>query len=157
MRVRRKQGSIVVAQTGFESVAIAAMRRAGLRLTAPRVQVARALDQSERPLSAYGIHQEIIACGGKVDVVTVYRILQTMNELGLVHHIGIVDGYMACRLAETHTEESEHVVCASCGKVTELTVPEPVISSTREQIAVLGYRQQQTRVEILAVCPDCVA
>jgi Fe2+ or Zn2+ uptake regulation protein len=157
MRVRRQKGAIVVSQSGFEAHAVGRLKQGGFRITLPRVQVVRALSLAERPLSAYGIHQEIIASGARVDVVSVYRILETLSQLGLVHHIGIVDGYMACRLDETHDEEAEHVVCSECGRVTELTMPDGVLRATNGQLVALGYRPKQTRVEILAVCPECSA
>lgn len=108
-------------------------------------------------MTAYGIHQEIVASGAKVDVVSVYRILETLSKLGLVHHIGIVDGFMACRMEDAHQEEAEHVVCETCGRVTELVMPPIVITETNEQLKQLGFEVRQTRVEILAVCPDCSA
>lgn len=157
MRVKRRKGAIQVAQTGFEAGAVERLKQVGHRVTLPRVQVLRTLALAEKPLSAYGIHQEIIASGAKVDVVSVYRTLETLSKLGLVHHIGIVDGFMACRLNDTHEEEAEHIVCTSCGRVTELSLPEEVTQSTNIQLQALGYIPQQTRVEILAVCPDCVA
>lgn len=155
MRIRRQKGAIVVAQTGFEAFAIDKMKRAGHRVTVPRVRVVRTLSQAQRPMTAYGIHQEIVASGGKVDVVSVYRILQALSDLGLVHHIGIVDGYMACRLEDSHEEECEHVVCTECGRVTELSMPSSILDTAQEQLSLLGFAMKQTRVEILAVCPDC--
>ncbi len=144
-----------MAQTGFEAVAIKRLQQAGHRITVPRVQVARILSRADRPLTAYGVHQEIVANGGRADVVTVYRVLGTLVELGLVHHIGVVDGYMACSLNESHEEDTEHVVCTSCGRVTELPLPHEVAERTAAQLNELGYSHAQTRVEILAVCPAC--
>jgi len=112
---------------------------------------------AEKPLSAYGIHQEIVASGAKVDVVSVYRTLETLSKMSLVHHIGIVDGYMACRFDDTHEEEAQHVVCTECGKVTELELPPAVTDMTNRQLKDLGYVPRQTRVEILAVCPSCAS
>lgn len=146
-----------MAQTGFEAFAVERMKQAGHRVTVPRVRVIRTLSQAQRPKTAYGIHQEIVASGGKVDVVSVYRILQTLSDLGLVHHIGIVDGYMACRLQDSHEEECEHVVCSECGKVTELTMPESILDTTHQQLHGLGFAPKQTRIEILAVCPECAS
>lgn len=108
-------------------------------------------------MSAYGIHQEIVASGARIDVVSVYRILETLNKLGLIHHIGIVDGFMACRMDDVHQEDAEHVVCDNCGKVAELSLPPSVLNDTTLQLKALGYSVRQTRVEILALCPDCSA
>ena len=46
-------------------------------------------------MSAYAIHEKITGeMNGKIDVVSVYRILVTLQEVGVVVHIGIVDGYV---------------------------------------------------------------
>ena len=157
MRVRRRKGAIVVSQGGFEAGAVDRLKQAGFRVTLPRVQVIRTLAMADKPLSAYGIHQEIIASGARVDVVSVYRILETLAKLCLIHHVGIVDGYMACKLDDTHESEAEHVVCTECGRVTELPLPPAVTDTTNGQLMALGFSPKQTRVEILAVCPNCAA
>ena len=63
----------------------------------PRVQVIRTLGNSKKSLSAYEVHERIIQAGGKIDVVSVYRILSTLEEIGLIYHIGLVDGYFPAR------------------------------------------------------------
>ncbi|MBS1713282.1 MAG: transcriptional repressor [Armatimonadetes bacterium] len=155
MKVRRKKGAIVLPQTGFAGQAVALLQRHRLRITAPRLQVVRVLAKAETPLTPYGVHQEIVASGGKTDVVSVYRALDTLTGLGLVHHVGVVNGYVACRLEETHGDQAEHVVCSKCGKVRELTIPDEVLEATRRQLAELGLEAIETRLEILADCGDC--
>src|SRR5882757_8401730 len=81
----------------YEEHSLKELRTAGYRITMPRVQVIRALADTNTALSAYAIHEKIISSGGKIDVVSVYRILATLQEVGLIHHIGVVDGYFPCR------------------------------------------------------------
>src|SRR5205085_7033977 len=80
----------------YEEHSLKELRAAGYRITMPRVQVIRALADTKKALSAYAIHEKIISGGGKIDVVSVYRILSTLQEVGLMHHIGVVDGYFPC-------------------------------------------------------------
>ena len=156
MRVRRKRGTIQVAQTGFESEALAILKQKGFRVTLPRVQVLRILALSHKPMTAYAIHQEIAAMGSSVDVVTVYRILDTLKSLHLVHHVGLTDGYVACRLEDTHESDSELIVCSDCGKVTELEIPQEILLRSNDQLAALGFEPKLTKLEILAKCPSCL-
>ena len=78
----------------FEDRSLKELRQAGYRITMPRVQVIRALADSPKALSAYAIHEKIISSGGKIDVVSVYRILNTLQEVGLIHHIGDVTQFV---------------------------------------------------------------
>ena len=121
----------------------------------PRIQVVRTLAAARTPLSAYGIHDEILASGGRIDVVSVYRILDTLSSLGLIHHIGIVDGYKACSLGETHHDDSEHIVCESCGSIVEVEVPGSTREATYGQLQGLGFVPKNIKLEILAICASC--
>jgi Fe2+ or Zn2+ uptake regulation protein len=139
----------------FEKAALDRLRALGHRVTEPRKAVLRALASSPRPLSAYGIHEAVKSSGGKIDVVTVYRILATLSQIGLVHHVGVVDGYVACSLGSDHSEHAGHVVCEECGSVTEIDLSTTVLDAAHDQVVSLGYEPHETRVEVLALCRSC--
>jgi len=139
----------------FESIALSAMRKANLRVTMPRIQVIRILAKADRPLSPYAIHEAILAEGGRIDVVSVYRILAAMQELDLVHHIGSVDGYQACGM-DGHAEgETEHLICTSCGRVTEAHVPYATSEALQGQLKELNFVAEAIKVEVLGQCGTC--
>jgi Fe2+ or Zn2+ uptake regulation protein len=114
----------------------------------PRVQVIRALADTETALSAYAIHDKIISSGGKIDVVSVYRILSTLQEVGLIHHIGVVDGYFPCRIANCGQRRSEVVVEENTGSVVELAMPKSMIDAIEEQARAAGFEPTAIKVEI---------
>lgn len=141
----------------FEERAIVRLREHGFRITMPRVQVIRALAASNKALSAYQLHATILEAGGRIDVVSVYRILGTLVQLGLAHHIGVVDGFLACHIEHEHEHETEHLVCRSCGSVTETAVPELALRATREQLTGLGFDMDEVKIEVLGRCAPCAA
>jgi Fur family zinc uptake transcriptional regulator len=114
----------------------------------PRVQVIRALADTDRALSAYAIHEKIISGGGKIDVVSVYRILSTLQEVGLIHHVGVVDGYFPCRMQECEGKRSEVLVCEKTGTVKELLLPEDVVRILERQTREAGFEAIAIKVEI---------
>lgn len=146
-----------IGRSTFEQLAIDRLRAHGYRITRPRVQVVRALADSDQALSAYGIHAKIIEEGGRIDVVSVYRILTALADIHLVHHIGVVDGYLACRMDEDHSKQMEHVVCQQCGSVQELEVPAVAIEATEAQLKNLGFIPENIKIEVLGKCTDCSA
>ena len=91
--------------TQFEELALARLKSATYRITMPRVLVVRALASSQIALDPYGIHRKINAEGGKIDVVSVYRILATLSELGLVYQVGLLGGKYFRREA---TSDAKH-------------------------------------------------
>jgi Fur family transcriptional regulator, zinc uptake regulator len=132
----------------YEEHALRELRNAGYRITMPRVQVIRALADTNTALSAYAIHEKIINSGGKIDVVSVYRILATLQEVGLIHHIGVVDGYFPCRLPGSHGTRSEVVVCEPNMQVIELELPRAIIEAVEEQAKKIGFTPVAIKVEI---------
>lgn len=91
-----------------------------------------------------------------MDVVSVYRVLSTLLDLGLVHHIGLVDGYYACRADHDREHSTEHLVCDLCGCVTEL---EPESESQRglmARAADYSFTPRISRIEIIGRCAHCV-
>lgn len=72
----------------------AALRAAGLRATAARMQVLDAVDAAAHPLT----HAELAALPGLagLDEITLYRTLTTLGEAGLVHRVIGLDGVWRC-------------------------------------------------------------
>ncbi|HWD39007.1 MAG TPA: Fur family transcriptional regulator [Fimbriimonas sp.] len=132
----------------YEEHSLQELRSAGYRITMPRVQVIRALGDTKKALSAYAIHEKIINSGGKIDVVSVYRILSTLQEVGLIHHIGVVDGYFPCRMENCGGKRSEVVVFEETGDVAELKLPDSVVQAIEEQAEKHGFQANSIKVEI---------
>jgi len=141
--------------TSFEEVALSVLRSSGCRITKPRIQVIRTLAGSHRAQSAYSIHEQIVAKGEKVDVVSVYRILSALQELGLVHRVGIVDGFIPCRIDGEHVGRVQHLVCKLCGCVTELALPESSLDAAVSLSDSQGFAAEDIRLEMLGTCAHC--
>lgn len=155
MRERRSREPQVAANQAqieeakaYEEHSLRELRAAGYRITMPRVQVIRALADTKKALSAYAIHEKIISGGGKIDVVSVYRILSTLQEVGLIHHIGVVDGYFPCRMENCHGKRSEVMVCDETGDVMELRVPQEVVDAIEKQAQENGFETSTIKIEI---------
>ncbi len=157
MRSRPSGETEASSEQSFEKRVIERLREQGFRITTPRTQVIRALAHSNRALSAYAIHESIIAAGNRIDVVSVYRILSTLVELGLIHHVGVVDGYMACRMGEEHLAQTEHIICRNCGNVAELEFPIAVQQATSLQLREIDFEAITIKVEILGCCSACAS
>lgn len=148
-------GQRAVKVPDFVKVSTERLKDRGFRITRPRTLVIEALARANRPLTAQSLYDSITAAGSKIDVVSVYRILAALKELDLVHHIGIVDGYVACAFHAEHLGETQHVVCDDCGKVWELPLSPDVMKATNLMLEGKGMRARNVKVEILATCRQC--
>lgn len=139
----------------YEEIAVSHLKHIGLRITRPRKLVLKVLASSRKPLGAYQIREYVLREGGKIDVVSVYRILASLVEEGLAHHIGLVDGYLACTSGERGKHQTEHLVCRKCGCVEEIPVPNSALSEISASASRQGFFSESTRIEVAGTCSHC--
>ena len=139
----------------YESSAVDRLKQQGLRVTKPRKSVLRTLASTRRPLGAYQIRDRVHEAGERIDVVSVYRILASLVEAGLAHHIGSVDGYLACWSKHTGVHQTQHLICDKCGCVEEMPIPSSALSEIGVASSRFGFLTQLTRVEVTGVCSHC--
>ncbi len=144
-----------IAKTPYEDRAVERLRATGHRITTPRLIVIRVLSRATRALSAADIHREILAQNFRVDMVSVYRVLGTLAEIGLVHHVGLVDAYRACTSEDFHDENQEHLVCSECGGVTEIPFSPDLLAAANNQLRSVSFKPSLIKLEIRGICENC--
>ncbi len=129
----------------------AALRAQGYRLTPQREMVLRAVEHL-----GHGTPDEILAEVRKdsaaVNISTVYRTLELLEELGLVRHAHLTD--RAPTYHSTASPTHVHLVCRSCGGVTEVApeVVEPMTGTLREHY---GFTTDVGHLTVFGTCRDC--
>lgn len=132
----------------YEEHCLQELRIAGYRITMPRIQVIRALADATVALSAYAIHEKITESGGRIDVVSVYRILATLQQVGLIHHIGLVDGYFPCRIGDCPNKRTLVLIAEGSNFVYELPMSQSVISEIEAAATSAGYVAETIKIEV---------
>jgi Fe2+ or Zn2+ uptake regulation protein len=74
-------------------IAQEALKEGGLRMTSTRHAILQLIKEEEKYFTIEQIAEE--AGERKMDTVTVYRIMQAFEELGLVHKLLSVNGFVA--------------------------------------------------------------
>jgi Fur family ferric uptake transcriptional regulator len=124
----------------------AALRRAGSRLTTPRRLVLEALFEARGLLTAEQI------AGGKLDITSVYRNLEKLEELGVVRHVHVAHGPSVYGLLGDG--EREYLACERCGNV--VAVEPEQLDRVRAVIRDdFGYEARFTHFPIHGRCADC--
>ena len=94
------------------------IRKAGLKVTLPRLKILQILESStQRHLSAEEVYKELLASGDDVGLATVYRVLTQFEAAGLVERHNFDGGYAVFEL--DRGEHHDHMVCVQTGKVVE--------------------------------------
>ncbi|MEB3197556.1 MAG: Fur family transcriptional regulator [Candidatus Sericytochromatia bacterium] len=145
----------------YPEMAMALLKARGYRQTRPRKLVLEALAAAETPLSPYELAESLRGQGEKGDVVSMYRILQTLEENDLVHRVLSTGKYRRCQLApehDCHRPQMQHchhnLLCRRCGAIEEVHCPgmeliEQVIAS-QSQFAIEAHR-----LEFSGLCGAC--
>jgi Fur family ferric uptake transcriptional regulator len=126
----------------------ARLRERGLRVTPQREQVLAAV----RALG-HATPEQISDRVTGVDLTTVYRTLELLEEIGLVRHAHLGHGAPSYRPAE---DEHIHVVCHSCGAVVDAD-PALVDPLARRLLADDGFVLDRAHFTVFGRCRTCVA
>ena len=126
----------------------ATLRSHGLRVTAQRELVLAAV----RTLG-HATPDQISESVSGVDVATVYRTLELLEDLGLVRHTHLGHGSPSYRPAE---DEHIHVVCHACGSVVDAE-PALVEGLARQLLTDRGFVVDRAHFTVFGRCRDCAA
>ena len=132
--------------------ALAVLRGSGLRVSAARRIVLEAMFQAGEPLTAERIASGLDGRLPASDVASVYRNLETLEEVGLVRHVHL--GHGPGLYALTRDGAREHLLCDRCGTV--MSVDPSRLDAVRDLIrAETGFAANFTHFPIAGLCPEC--
>ncbi len=101
------------------------LRKAGLKVTLPRVKILQMLDAAtsgQRHMSAEDVYKALMEAGEDVGLATVYRVLTQFEAAGLVERHNFDGGHAVFELADGG--HHDHMVCVDSGDVIEFFDPE---------------------------------
>lgn len=113
------------------------LRKAGLKVTLPRVKILQILEGTGvHHLSAEEVYKLLMESGEDVGLATVYRVLTQFESAGLVVRHNFDGGHSVFEL--DRGDHHDHMVCVETGKVMEFHNDK--IESIQHQIAAdYGY------------------
>ncbi|MGH3384644.1 MAG: Fur family transcriptional regulator [Nocardioidaceae bacterium] len=129
----------------------AELRARGYRLTPQRELVLEAVDELEHATpERILVHVRERAAG--VNISTIYRTLELLEELGLVAHTHL--GHGAPTYHSTAVPEHVHLMCRSCKTVSELepAMVEPLVQTLRDG---LGFETDVRHLTVFGICKEC--
>ncbi len=131
--------------------AVSALRARGFRVSSARRLVLESLYGAGEPLSAERIAGGLEGRFPVSDLASVYRNLETLEELGLVRHFHLGHGP---GLYAPAGEEKEYLLCESCHELRAVDPSELDGARTLIQEE-LGFRARFTHFPIVGLCPAC--
>jgi len=124
----------------------------GYRATAPRRAVIQALLEGGSSLTPAEVHVRGRVIYPGLGLVTVYRTLELLEEMGLARRVHLEDGCHA--YAPVAQTLSHHLVCQQCRQVVEF--PCAGLESLTAQVSQqTGYLVNEHLLELVGTCPAC--
>jgi Fur family transcriptional regulator, ferric uptake regulator len=129
------------------------LRERGLRLTAQRQLVLEAVYDLGHATPDQ-VHGKVAETAAGVNISTVYRTLELLEEVGLVTHTHLSHG------APTYHAASErqhvHLVCRGCGRIEEVEpkVLDEVAQRLRHEV---GFQVDVGHVSFFGRCRECAS
>ncbi len=129
-----------------------ALKARGLRMTPQRQLILETIASLEGHLSADLIYQGVARRFPNVNISTVYRTLELLQDLELVTHTHFDDGIAQYHLA--HEPAHQHLVCRECGAEQELDIAvlDPLARKLRSDY---GFQPDLAHFAIVGRCRAC--
>jgi Fur family transcriptional regulator, ferric uptake regulator len=108
----------------------ATLRQQGYRLTPQRLMVLEVVKSSGKHLTAEDVHAAILPQHPYVNIATVYRTLQWLQEVGLVAPIATGNGPLHYEYVDGETHH--HLVCQDCGY--EQEIGDDILAALKAQL-----------------------
>lgn len=145
----------------YVSKALAELQSKGFRLTKPRRLVVELLDRADKPLSAYEIKHILDTNGETVDTVSIYRILECLEENHLIHRVLSSGKVKKCQLepeSKCHLDRQEHchhlLRCQMCEAIEEVHCP-GTDTLVKELEKTGNFKIQSHSLEFVGLCGNC--
>ena len=129
------------------------LRKAGLKVTLPRLKVLEILEQTaQRHMSAEDVYKALLGMGEEIGLATVYRVLTQFEAAGLVSRLSIEGGHAVFELVDG--SHHDHLLCVSCNRIEEF-VDEVIEERQRVIAAEKGFEMTEHSLYIYGICKEC--
>ncbi len=129
------------------------LRAKGYRLTPQRQLVLEAVAELEHA-TPEAICATVQETARGVNISTVYRTLELLEQLGLITHTHLGHGAPSYHLATA--PRHLHLVCRRCGSITE-TDPSAADGLVARLRKTIGFETDVEHFSIFGTCRDCLA
>jgi Fur family ferric uptake transcriptional regulator len=129
------------------------LRKAGLKVTLPRMKILDILEaSSHRHQSAEDVYKALLETGEDIGLATVYRVLTQFETAGLVKRHHFEGGHSVFELNEG--SHHDHILCVKCGRVDEF-IDDTIEKRQRAIAERLGYEMTDHCLYMYGICPAC--
>lgn len=134
---------------GMKDKLINLLKKQGYSITKPRLLTFEVLLQADEALTI----PQIVALLPNIDMVSVYRVLQLFEEVGIAHRVW--NGFKSrIELSDIFSPHHHHFICNKCG-LTQTIKSDDLERSLHALESLHSFELQQHSVELSGYCKKC--
>ena len=138
----------------FVKYSLEVLRSKGYKVTRPRRDVLEVVGRARAPLSPYDIGRMAQERGKHLDQVTIYRVLDLLCSLNLIHRVLSAGGFVKCGLPDK-LGCHRFLLCRRCGVLQEFA--DEALCYQENQIARrMGFYPEHHLTESSGLCQRCL-
>jgi len=130
------------------------LKATGRRVTRTRQAVLALFERTAKPLSAMEIFSQLQKEHVAIDLVTVYRTVHVLKELGLVAQVELHHEGQARYELKQGREHHHHIRCQLCGEIVDLVLC-PLKKITKLIERQTKFIVDDHTLEFTGLCPRC--
>ena len=126
------------------------------RMTPTREAVLRLLWQSHQPLGAYQLQDQLATMLDKpIAPPTVYRAIEFLLQLGLIHRIASLNAYIGCPFPNSD-HSNLFMICNNCGSAAEVAHASinDLLQTASDKA---NFTLKSQTLELFGLCPQCAS
>ena len=127
------------------------LRQAGLKSTPGRRAILKILEKTITPLSPDDIYAKVGSA--TCDRATVYRILESLDEAGLLQRVSLRG--KTFYLPEQSEHHHHHIVCRECHST--VCLDQCLISPLEKKARQLGFHDIRHSLQLTGLCAKCAS
>jgi Fe2+ or Zn2+ uptake regulation protein len=127
----------------------------GYRLTRARNAVVEAVATTQSALSPLDVYENAKTTCPGLGLVSVYRTLEKLEELGLIQRVHQPDG---CNSYLPHADGHQHlIICEDCGKAEYFDGKEDMDAFFNKVAGEHGFTVNEHWLQLFGICSECEA
>jgi Fur family zinc uptake transcriptional regulator len=132
--------------------------KTGTRLTETRQHMLEVLFTVDTPKSAYELTDDYNRLvKSPIMAMSVYRILNFLASIKLVHHLHSINKYIICKhpIASSEDQVPLFLICNSCQQIEEVAIAADLINALSEHAESSGFVSAGSQIELNSLCKKC--
>ena len=128
------------------------LREVNLRATPARVAVMSFLERTSEPVDVNSVIDYLNISGIKTDPATVFRMMNTLTQKGIIMPIQFYEGKTRYELS--NKDDHHHLICDNCGKIEDIS--DAIIPDLEKEIQTKRkFKVLRHSLEFFGLCALC--